>query len=292
MLNPIHANRLLPAVIAILVALGVFVPARYQTWARHFGWLATTIVAPISHPFSAFSRWVSPADATVNQSEAMRELARGKEEAESEVLRLRLEVRRLATALEEMKIFSAVNSAPVRQVFAPVFASSSDPAGSVLRVRAGVREGVEKFTVATTAGLQLLGRVVSVDDRTCDVLPITAKASGPLQCMVMIDQTINGLVCTLTPTADGTLQGPLEDRRDVSGTPIEPKVGQLVRLSDQRWPESAQMLIVGKVTSIEAAPQGPLRKVVVVSPSVERLDRVSEVVLRTSVRSDQRGGGS
>ncbi|MBL8999575.1 MAG: hypothetical protein JNK25_00395 [Phycisphaerae bacterium] len=280
-----HPNRLLPLSLAALLVLGVFVPVRYLGWAAHLGWLATAVVAPISHPIAAFSRWIAPSQPLTHESEAVRELTRQKEHAESEVLRLRLEIQRLSVALEEARVFAGVNSTAVRQVFAPVFASTSDLAGSLLRARAGRREGVEENTVATASGMQLLGRVVSVDERTCDILPFNARHAGPIQGMVMLDAGINGLICHLEPVGDGTLRGPTEDRRDSGGNAVEPSVGQLVRLHDPgRWPQSAQMLILGKITAIEASPQGPLRKIITVTPTVERLDRVAEVVLRTSAR--------
>ncbi|MCX5690933.1 MAG: hypothetical protein NTV94_14310, partial [Planctomycetota bacterium] len=66
---------------------------------------------------------------------------------------------------------------------------------------------------------------------------------------------------------------------------IEPVVGQVVRLADGRWPTSAQMLLVGKVIAVEPSPDGPLRRLVTVAPSIERLERVSEVVIRTNATS-------
>lgn len=285
MIHSSHSNRLLPLTLTFLLVTGVFVPVRYLSWVRHFGWLATAIVAPISHPFAAFSRWVAPAQPLTNESEAVRELTRQKEHAESEVLRLRLEIRRLSLALEDMKVFSGVNPTAVRQVFAPVFASTSDLAGNLLRVRAGTREGVEQNTVATASGMQLLGKVISVSDRTCDILPFNAGSAGPIQGMIIIDDTVNGLTCNLEPVGDGSLKGPVEDRRDSTGLAIEPRIGQLVRLHDPgRWPQSAQMLILGRIASLDSSPQGPLRRIITVVPTVERLDRVAEVVLRTNAR--------
>jgi hypothetical protein len=52
-----------------------------------------------------------------------------------------------------------------------------------------------------------------------------------------------------------------------------------VRLDDDRWPESAQRFVLGKVESVEADPANPLRTIVTVVPTVE-VERVSEVTLR------------
>ncbi|MBX3384844.1 MAG: hypothetical protein KF864_15205 [Phycisphaeraceae bacterium] len=288
MLNPAHAQRLLPATIALMIVVGVAIPARYLGWVNHFGWLVTTLVAPISHPLAAFSRWASPASALPQDNEQLRMLREELEARQQELLRRQLEIDRLTRALEDMNVFSAVNPAPVRQVDAPIFASSSDLSSGVLRARAGTREGVEAGSVATTSGMQLVGRVLSVSARTCDIMPFTDRAAGPIQGVIIFDGTPNGLVCKLEPTGEGTVRGPVEDRRDASGAAIEPRIGQQVRLNDPgRWPRDAQMLLLGTVVAVETSPDGPLRKVVTVRPTIERLERVSEVVLRTAMP----GGG-
>jgi cell shape-determining protein MreC len=292
-LSPAFTSRLLPAALGVLILCAVAVPARYMGWARPIGQLVTGFAAPISHPFAAFSRWILPADTTASDNERVRELEARLEEAERELRRVQQENKRLVQSLEELNVLAIVNTSPVRQVFAPIFASSSDLSSNILRARAGRDDGVDVSSVATAAGMQLLGRVVSVEDRTCDIRVFTAKGNEPLNCMIMIDATANGLACRLTPIGDGTLKGPVEDRRDpTNAQAIEPAVGQVVRLSDGRWPTSSQMLLIGKVTKVEPSPDGPLRKLVTVTPSIERLERVSEVVIRTNAAgSDSKSGG-
>jgi len=288
LLTPALTSRFLPVTIILLFVLGVCVPLKYLGWARPLGWLATTLVAPISHPFAAFSRWVAPAETSPQTNEEIIELNKRLEEAERAWRSAQLENKRLMQSLEELKVMSVVNSSPVRQVFAPIFGSSSDLSSNVLRARAGRFEGVDVSSVATAAGLQLLGRVISVDERTCDILPFNAKGGEAISAMIMIDASANGLVCRLTPTGSGTLKGPVKDQRDpLTAAAVEPTVGQTVRLlADGVWPQSAQMLLVGKVIAIEPSPDGPLRKIVTVQPTIERLDRVSEVVIRTNAVSD------
>lgn len=284
--SPAFTSRLLPMTLTVLIVCALAVPARFLRWTKPFGQLVTAFAAPISHPFASFSRWILPADNSPIVSEKVRELEARLEEAERELRRVQQENRRLVQSLEELNVLSIVNTSPVRQVFAPVFASSSDLTSNILRARAGAMQGVDTTSVATAAGMQLLGRVISADDRTCDIQLFSAKGAEPLNCMIMIDATANGLACRLTPTGQGTLRGPVEDRRDpTTAQAIEPVVGQIVRLADGRWPTSAQMLLIGKVVAVEPSPDGPLRRLVTVAPSIERLERVSEVVIRTNATS-------
>jgi len=285
MIPPTHLRRILPFTIGLLVILALFTPIRYLDWVGWFGSLSQRLVAPISHPLSSLARWLAPAGKRVADDDAVRVLEESLEEVKSQMLREMQENARLQRLIDELNVVVSVNpKQAIRQVYAPVYGSASDMASGVLSVRAGRREGVEQNTVATAMGLQLLGKVVSVTDRTCTVVPITAKASGQVGAMVMLDNSTNGLFCRLEPTGNGTLRGQAEHRRNnATAAPIEPVIGQAVRLSDtDRWPRSAQMLIIGTVEAVEPAPGQPLRSVITVRPTVADLTRVSEVLLRIS----------
>ncbi len=286
MITPAFTSRALPIAVGAGVLLALAVPARWQLGATSLGRLTSALVAPISHPFAAFSRWIAPADNSPIVSERVKELEARLEEAQRELQRVQYENKRLVQSLEELNVLAIVNTSPVRQIFAPIFASSSDLSMRVLRARAGRAQGVDITSVATASGLQLLGRVLSVDEQTCDISPFNAKGADPINAMIIIDRSANGLACRLTPTGTGELRGPVEDRREVTASqPVVPQIGQQVRLSDGRWPSSAQMLLVGKVIAVEPSPDGPLRQIVTVMPTIERLERVAEVVIRTNATS-------
>lgn len=292
MLQAQHARQGLNLAAALLLVLS-FVPLRWSGWMMSVGRLTQFFAAPISQPFAAVSRWAAPA--TRDRDDELVSLLRTElEAARSLMLRHENENKRLRDQIRELQHGIELNPGlPVRQVMAPVYGTSADLSSGLLRVRAGTAQDVDENAVATTSGLQLVGRVVSAGARTSSILPITSPKAGPLRAMVMIDATANGLVCTLTPQGDGTLRGPVEDRRDpATAQAIQPQVGQQVRLSDpDRWPAHSQMLLVGEVIRVEPAPDQPLRAVVVVAPMVERLDRVSEVVLRVSPMPDAEPAG-
>jgi hypothetical protein len=285
-ITPAFTSRALPVALSLAVVLALAVPARWQLGATSLGRLTTALVAPVSHPFAALSRWIAPADESPFVSERVRELEARLEESERELQRVQHENKRLIDSLAELQVLAAVNTSPVRQVFAPIFASSSDLSMRVLRARAGTAQGVDTTSVATAAGLQLLGRVLSADAHTCEISPFNAKGADPINAIIVVDRSGSGLACRLTPTGTGSLKGPVEDRRESAGAaPVTPQIGQSVRLSDGRWPGAAQMLLIGRVVAVEPSPEGPLRQIVTVMPTIERLERIAEVVIRTNATS-------
>lgn len=263
--------------VTLLLILSVL-PIRALSWLGAFGTLTQIVVTPIRHPFAIISRWLAP-PTTKRDDDAIRSISDDLEHTRQLYLRTQDENQRLRSTIQELQRGIALNpELAVQQLSASVTGSNADLASSILHVRAGEKHGVTINTVATAPGLQLLGRVVQVSARACQVQPITSKSAGPLRARVMLDDDSgSGLDCLLAPSGDGTLRGPVEDSRGG-----EPAVGMAVRLADSdRWPASAQLLLVGKVESVDADPNQPLRKVVVVRPTL-KLDRVSEVVLRIS----------
>lgn len=163
----------------------------------------------------------------------------------------------------------------MRALAASVIGASSDLADGLLTVRAGRDEGVtERETVAVVNGVHLVGRVESVAARTSRVRPITRSGAGWIQALVYIDRPGGKAYrCQLRGADDGTLKGDLEE----GAQGIEP--GQEVRLQDADWPDTAQMLVLGRVESVGAKEGAPLRSVIIVRPDLQ-LERVRRVVLR------------
>lgn len=265
----------MPAVIVLLLTFSLL-PARAMHWAGWFGRLTDTFVAPISHPLAKLSRWLWPAGSRFDNKE-MQQMDEERERLAQMFLREQSENQRLRDLIKEIQRGQELNpSFPVRQIVASVYRSSSDLSSRVLSVRVGEREGVVPGTVVTCAGLQLFGKVVEAGRMASVVQPITSKAAGRLLAQVMASEvTSDGTPCTLDPVGDGTLRGPISER---PGSPVT--VGMTVRLNDpDRWPGSAQKLLVGRVEAIEPDANNPLRQTIVVRPTV-LLDRVSEVYLR------------
>ncbi len=273
------SRALLPGTVVALLVLSV-VPARYLRWTGWFADKADAALTPISHPMARVSRWLSPASPGRASPAEIRAIEQDRDRYELLWHQERERNQRLERLIEEVQASLALNpGAAPTQLSAAVVGVSSDQASGLLKVRAGARHGVEMGTVVAVEGVHLLGRVVRVTDRLCWVRPVTDREAGRIEGVVIVGEGTRA--CSLLPTRDGRLRGLAASD---SGPALEP--GQVVRLSDPGWPRNAQMLVLGRVASVEPAPDQPLRSIVTVEPIVGRLDRVADVLLRITPRED------
>ncbi len=282
-----QSRRALLAAVGVL-ALTSLLPLRALGWARWFGGLAETLVTPISHPASALSRWLAPAQRPSGDDPRLTQLGDELERYKTKYLREMEEAEHLRALIKELQQGIAINpNLPVRQLVVPVVGVSSDPSGELLRLRAGTRDGVEVNTVATGPGLQLLGRVVDAGPRLSKLQLITSRAAGRIQGRIMLDEADGtGLLCLLDPVGDGRLPGAVQYAQGQEGV-LTPIPGQVVRLDDASgWPANAQMLPIGRVERMDSTPDSPLRKVVTVRPAFD-LGRVREALLRVTAASEE-----
>lgn len=275
-------SRAWPVVLVTTAVLALAVPMRWQGWVTALGGLTQTLVAPVSGPVTHLVRWIAPAAPPRPSDEHYASLEQENQQLRTQVFAHAQENQRLRDQLAQLRVVVPSGNATVDFLPTQVVGASSDLAGQAVVLRAGSRDGVQVGDVVTTDFVQVLGRVASVTTRTCTVLPITADKAEDFEAVVMT--TPSTLRCRLAPIGGGLLRGDLEDKRDAkTGAAQEPKVGDEVRLSDPtRWPASAQMLVIGTVQAVEPSPKQPLRKVVVVRPTVPDLSKVAEAVLRVA----------
>ncbi|CAG1005380.1 hypothetical protein PHYC_03225 [Phycisphaerales bacterium] len=271
---------MLPLTVVVAAILAVGVPARWQGWAAWIGDKVDLVVAPISGPALKVAHWLRGAR-TPPDDDGLRVLEEENERIEQKYLATVQEVVRLRQMVKDLQHGIEMNpDVRPRPLSAPVFGvTAGNP--TLIKVQAGEREGVGPSTVALAPGLQLIGRVIGAAERTCTVQIITGKGAQPVSAMIMLREgSPDGLRCTLAATGDGTLRGPVEDRRDAgTGLAVQPAVGQVVRLDDATWPRIARMLLIGRIERVEENPDQPLRKIVTVRPAVDQMDRLSEVIL-------------
>lgn len=271
---------LLTVLVALLVLLS-FLPARAIGWARALASPVEMLVAPARHPLRSLAVWIAPAERVAPSSDpAVRELETQRQELLHLSLQLQEENNLLRRQISDLSRGLDLNpSLAVRQYTAPVIGGTADRSSATLTVRAGAREGVERNAVAVIRGVHLVGRVTRVDDRLAYVLPITDASAKPIKGVIMLSDRERGPTCLLEPTGRGQLRGRVEDTGG-GGPPPALEPGMVVRLLDPDvWPASAQMLIVGRVISVEPLPQQPLRRMITVEPEF-RIDRASTVTLR------------
>jgi rod shape-determining protein MreC len=267
-----------PIVFGVLLLLAM-TPTRWSGWVSIFREPVTFLVRPIADPLSRLSRPSSPE----RDDPAMVEMERQRDELEQRLALSQNRIKELERLITDMQ--GGIALAPelsLEMLAAPVTGTTSSDGATLLRVGTGSREGVvTRATVAVVRGVYLIGRVVSVESRTSSVLPFTMRQSGLMRGLVMPGgDEESALRVFLEPGEGNILIGDME-----ASTVVEQvAVGRLVRLDDDEWPRSAQMLVVGRIESIETRENG--RVMVRVRPEVDPT-RVSNVVLRIPLQ----GGG-
>ncbi len=292
--------------VCVLLVLALL-PSRYSGWTNWFGNVADFIIAPVQWPLNlvvgVFKR---SGEAAVSRDPVVAALEQERDKFKDAYFRTLSELDQARAQAAALTRGLQLNSQlPFKLLPAPVIGSVFDGASQLLRVRAGAKNGVTEGAVAAVEGVDLLGRIPigGVADRISKVLPITDRAARPLSVLIFPGEigedgtTVPGLepgaaiAAQLTATGQGTLMGPVEvPRARADGAVVRPAVGMIVRLRDARWPGSAQMLIVGRITRIETQPNG--RENITVTPRY--VLPVAEVLLRISPDDDggaAAGGG-
>lgn len=283
---------------ALILGVLALLPRPYLRGVTHLNRPVMFLLAPVQQPSRTLIVWlqtpsrnsgldaapVPDPDALAREIDRLRhELLQSKQEADD----LRNLVRDLSRAVQHNPTLA------VRMIPAPVIGFGSDLSGGLLTVRAGRREGVETNAVVVVRGVYLVGRVTRTDERTCAVLPINdpafAKSGGgaaggrnlKFSGVIMLDEQTRGPTWNLDSIQDGQLIGKVYFDKDPVPGADRPAIKQdmLVRLRDDSWPPSAQMLVIGRIVKIEAGSHD--RPIVTIEP-VQDVSRVSEVMIRVS----------
>jgi len=271
-------DRMLPAAVALLL-IGCFLPPRFLAPVRWLGDLVGMLAAPVSQPMHVVGGWLAPPSQGGAEPEEIALLRRERDEYQTLYERMRERNSDLLRLMEQQQLMIELNpSVSTRHLYAPVIGRTSDPEAAQLQIRAGRVHEINVNDVVAVEGVQLFGKVTGVAPRTSWILPITAEASRAIGGKVMTADG-EGFTCQLRPVGDGTLEGDVGDPGAEGTRLIQP--GQLVRLFDRQWPASAQMLVIGRVETVNPAPDSPLRPVISVRPTVV-LDRVTEVIVRVT----------
>ncbi len=295
--------------IAVLFLLTIL-PSRYAGWTNWFGNVADFVLAPIQWPLNlvvgVFKRSSEGAN---SRDPVIAALERERDKYKDAYYRTLGELDQSRTQMVAMtRGMQLNNQLPFKLLPAPVIGSVFDGASQLLRIRAGAKNGVTEGSVVAVEGVDLLGRIPigGVADRISKVLPIIDRAARPISVLIFPGEMAEDLspepaaaasgasatppavpnldpgsaiAAQLTPTGLGTLSGPVEaPRMRADYTPPRPAVGMLVRLRDSRWPASAQMLIVGRITMIDTQSNG--RQIITVTPRY--VLPVADVLVRVS----------
>ncbi|TVQ30898.1 MAG: hypothetical protein EA376_11585 [Phycisphaeraceae bacterium] len=274
-------HRLLLLTTLLLLAL-TFAPAGVSGFVAGLREPVMFVLAPISNAASFVSRSFRPArSATLPTDPDSASLAIQRNEFKTLWLDAERRIMELESQIRELQQGRATAPDIEFAAFhARVVGASSDTVSGLLTLDAGRNRGVTQGdSVAVVSGDNLVGRVVESGRLTSSVLPITRRDAGWIQALVMTGEGASGVRCHIRGTRDGVLHGDLSE----GAVGVEP--GQTVRLQDPEWPETAQMLVLGRVERVAPKENAPLRLEITVRPDLQ-LDRVQRVVLRVPVLED------
>jgi hypothetical protein len=272
MYSATQRRALLVAAVGVLVPCALL-PSKWMRWMNALGNRASMVVAPVKGPVWAVVNWVSPAEAP--KPEAIRALENERDRWKWMYNHLLEDHENWVRKIEQQYGKDTLyNDVGVKKLLRPVIGPSTDT-GSQLEVRAGAKDGLDTTAVATTVGVQLVGKVVRVGPRTSTVRLLTDPTSGTIDGRIVASDETPGPMCKgLFPVAGRKLQ----TRVRVETHQAEPAEGQTVRLLDDRWPRNAQMLVIGVIAD-KPTVDSTGWYVVTVKPTVD-LERLSEVLLR------------
>lgn len=281
--------------------LALFVLAFFPPrWLGVSGWMALPVqfaIQPAQQKLGSAVNWVRGRDKLPSGvTPGMAEMEKQRDLLAFQLRQAEEQIKELRRVISEISHSVEINPGQaIKLITAQVIGGPADLSSKALTVKAGRAQRVEVGSVAVQHAVHLVGRVASVTERTCTVVPITDRSQRGgdqqmfLDCVIMIDMERRGPMCQLKPIEHGKLQGlVMADpalRDPTTGATPAIAVGMTVRLKDGKWAPSAQMLIVGKITAIEPLPNQPLRQQVTVEPEYPP-ERATEVMIRQLVVED------
>ena len=297
-----------PRTVATLVIIGLLalslLPARFSGWMNWFSSVTDFVTAPVQWPLNVVvGMFKRTGDAGRSRDPVIAGLELERDRFKDAYFRTVSELDRAQSQMAAMSRGLKLNAVlPFKVLPATVVGSVFDGTAQVLRVRAGSRNGVTEGSVAVVSGVDLLGRIPvgGVSSAISKVVPITDPAAGQLSVLIFPAESANLLAdstpaagdfdiasaivaqvgpTTTGPNRGGPLEGPVEAPKLRLGAALaRPAIGMVVRLRDQRWPASAQMLVVGIISRVDTLPNG--REQIQVQPRF--VLPVAEVVVRIS----------
>ncbi len=282
--------------ITVLVLLGLsLAPAVLTRWMSVGHSPVVAVFAPLSNLLDRMASGLRPPRPIAGDDDATREqLEASIRDLEARLLTLRAENRDLAALVEQLGRLRVATGVETKTIPATRIASLVD--SGAIELRPGARAGVTVNAIAIApGGLQIVGIVTDASPMTSMLHLLTDKrfepglvvgvVAGPdlmIESTVQLDRLPR---IQLEPTGRGTL---VADAVNISIADALSE-GDTVRVLDETWPRSSQLLVLGRVTRIEATDE-PLFKRVVVTPEVDP-KRVRSVLLRMPEASNAEGAG-
>ena len=283
-----RSQRAFSVAIGVTLIFTFVVPTRWlRPWTPELAALLYVFVQPLGQLGVTVRHWLRPVNDEFTGE--VQKLVEDRDELRVLLHAARARNRELEEEISELgaarKFHQGVE---IDTVFARITGRSPDRAGGLVRLNAGARHGVRAGTVAVFRGGHLIGRIESDVGRLSSVLvPITHPASGLIEAMILPgddpDVPVEAAArIQLAPDGEGLLVGEL-DKADIV------RAGDIVRLSDPAWPQSAQGMTLGLVASVRGDERRPLLNLVTVKPRYQahRLASVTLKIERASAKGQE-----
>ncbi len=244
------------------------------------------ILNVVRTPFGDLARRVSgwlrpPDDPLAMMSEDYQKLAKEREIANSALFAAWEKIKQLEQEIEELQQARRFNeTGAFRPLVARIIGMAGSRADGPLKLNVGKAHGVAPGVVAVHGGADLVGRVGEESDVSAlnSVLilttdPIHKLIQGMVTTATTAERQYEPIPIQLIPIGDGTFVGDISDE-------VPARVGDVVRLWDVGWPETAQGMIIGQVESMTRKDDSPKRMEVVVRPRIAEFSRLLTVTLK------------
>lgn len=282
------------AVVVVLLLLALL-PTRLTGWVTAFRGPLQAVVGPVSGPLSVASSAVRPSERLRREADAgAEELLRQRDRYELLLRQANRRVAQLEARLESLEGWRAATGGAVRARWGRVI--GRDLELGTITVRVGGGSGVPVGSVVVdSSSRQLVGRVVLGGPGSVVVRLVTTPVEGPtrwLRCVVFPGEeaVVGAPAQAQLPRVDLSADGGGVLRSAPAGEHPALRAGAVARVDDPTWPEPAQLLVVGRVSSSRES-GSPLMREVTVEPMVEDLGGLASVVVLVPGDGVDVGGG-
>jgi len=274
-------RRIPPIVIAVafVMLLGV-VPARWVApWSSDLSAVLWVPLSPLAHAGTSVRLWLRPGNGASREADASvveeRDRFRGLWHSEQ------IKVQELEKRLRAYEVAAKTSrDGNARFAAASVLTRSASGGGFALKLNCGSRLGVAAGDVVLFGGDAIAGRIApEVGVVTSTVVSVADRASGRVDAYIT-PAAQEGAKRAESISVQAVPDGRGQLRADIDlGSAVAP--GDMVRVRDAAWPQSAQGMRIGVVREVRRKDAQPLRGEAIIDPAVDGAS-VGEVVVRVS----------
>jgi len=286
-----RAQRALWSAVGLTPVLA-FMPAGWLRWTVVASDIVNVPIQPLADAGVRLGRLLRGPDGEGGEeSEALRQRTEQLEATRVLLHAARLRIEALQEEIRHLQDARRFHQGvQIDPMFVRVTGRSPDRVRGPVRINAGSRHGVTPGTVAVYRGVHLVGRVGDdVGRLSCRIVPITDPATGLMEAIILpADDPVAALAdaprLQLVADGRGKLVGDLDRNLVV-------QAGDVVRLSDPAWPDSAQGMILGTVERVEPKDLQPLHNQITVEPTFHA-GGVASVTLKIERLAAGEGGSA